>query len=261
MPGSPRARQHRAGSPLPRHLLRHDGWQRRGGRSAHLACVPAWLGAAPRPGRRPASGREGKAGCCVNLAPLPAALERRIPPQKESTPTPRVTHLPAPLPRTHTALTLHGQRHAAGCQPRTGQGASPGPLPPEEIPSAGRTGTLCRGHPLPAAGIASPPHAPAPCAEASDRLSRSRRPKAGRWVPGAHCWPWPARPSREGACAWRERGCHRRAGLGAACHGLPGQPWSRPPNLQTHVPLRRPRGPTGDVDSRDPGRGLRGGPC
>lgn len=180
VPSPPHAQWYRAEFPPLRHLLHHDGWWWLGGRAAHLTRVPAWLGTVPRPGRRPASVREGKAGCCVNLAPLPAALERRIPPQKESTPTPRVTHLPAPLPRTHTALTLHGWCRAAGCQRGTGQGASPSPLPREEIPSASRTGASCRGHPLPTVGIASPPPAPAPRAEASDGPSPSRRPKAGR---------------------------------------------------------------------------------
>lgn len=142
-------------------------------------------GSAPRRGWADgASGREGKAGCCVNLALLPAALERRIPPQKESTPTPRVTHLPAPLPRTHTALTLRGRRRAAGRQPRTGQGASPGPFPREESPSTGRTGTLCLEHPLPATGIAALTPARAPHAEASMGAGPPAAPRqgAGRWV-------------------------------------------------------------------------------
>lgn len=165
------------------------------------------------------------------LGPAPRCTSARIPPQKELTPTPRVTHLPAPLPRTHTALTLLQPAPRPGRQPGTGQGAAPAPSRWRKFPAALGPCAPHRGHPLPAS--------PAPRAEASAGPSPSRRPGAGRWVLAAgRGRPW---PSQEGACARRERGCHRRAGLGAACHGLPR---SRPPALHMHVPLcpqRQPR--------------------
>lgn len=157
----------------------------------------------------------------MNLAPLPAALELRIPPQKESTPTPRVTHLPAPLPRTHTALTLCGRYRAVGRQHGTRQGASPGPLPREKIPSTARTCTPCHKHAFPSTSIVSKPCAPAPHAKAPFRPSPSPLPQ-GRAL-GARHWPWPAWPSWEGACAWREQGR-------ALCSMLqPAQPALEPP--------------------------------
>lgn len=155
------------------------------------------------------------------MAPLPAALELRIPPQKESTPTPRVTHLPAPLPRTHTALTLCGRYRAVGRQPGTRQGASPGPLPREKTPSTARTCTPCHKHAFPSTSIVSKPCAPAPHAKAPFRPSPSPLPQ-GRAL-GARHWPWPAWPSWEGACAWREQGR-------ALCSMLqPAQPALEPP--------------------------------
>lgn len=163
----------------------------------------------------------------MNLAPLPAALELRIPPQKESTPTPRVTHLPAPLPRTHTALTLCSRHRAVGRQPGTRQGASPGPLPREKIASTARTGTLCHKYAFPTTGIVSKLSAPAPHAEASYRPSPSPPPQ-GRAL-GARHWPWPAWPSWEGACAWWEQG------------------WARCSMLQPARPALEP--PPGPMDS------------
>ena len=97
-------------------------------------------------GRCSGRGREGCRVLLCELGPAPRCTSARIPPQKESTPTPRVTHLPAPLPRTHTALTL--------LQPtptRNGARGNPDPpFPAQEIPrGAGTVGTA----PQP-----SPPH-------------------------------------------------------------------------------------------------------
>lgn len=156
------------------------------------------------------------------MAPLPAALELRIPPQKELTPTPRVTHLPAPLPRTHTALTLCSRHRAVGRQPGTRQGASPGPLPREKIASTAKTGTLCHKYAFPTTGIVSKLSAPAPRAEASPSPTGPHlllRPKAGRWVLATGRGQ-PGRAGRAPALGGS------RAGLGAACCSLPGQPWS-----------------------------------
>lgn len=134
-------------------------------------------------GRCSGRGREGCRVLLCELGPAPRCTSARIPPQKESTPTPRVTHLPAPLPRTHTALTL--------LQPtptRNGARGNPDPpfLPPPPPPSQRRKfpGVPARlaphrSHPLPIAAVA-------PCSSRP-----SRRPGAGRWVPAAHCRPRP----------------------------------------------------------------------
>ena len=63
-----RRRGHPTSPPPAPHPHRPPGWQR-GGRTAHLAPVPAWPGAAP------AEAGKGAGCCCVNLAPLPAALQ------------------------------------------------------------------------------------------------------------------------------------------------------------------------------------------
>lgn len=81
---------------------------------------------------------------------------------------------------------------------------------------------------------------------------------AGRWVLGAGRLPQPAaaRPSQEGACARWEQGCHRGAGLGAACRG-PGSP-EVPPGAcrRAHgsAPGAGPPGCTGDAGCCDPDR-------
>lgn len=208
----------------------------------------------------------------MNLAPLPAALELRIPPQKESTPTPRVTHLPAPLPRTHTALTLCGQCCAVGRQPRTGWGASPGPLPREKIPSAARIGT--RSVSMPSPPTSSPsrlpllPPPPAVPWHITQALTLSSAPRQG-----AGCSPL-AMASPAGL---RGRLCSAAAGQGWVQHAAacPASPGANPPSygFLSCSPLGAgSQDPVGNVGSSDgpaalcclipstPWRGTRGLP-
>lgn len=159
-------------------------------------------------GRCSGRGREGCRVLLCELGPAPRCTSARIPPQKESTPTPRVTHLPAPLPRTHTALTL--------LQPtptRNGARGNPDPPflpPPPPLPSAGNS-QGCRHGWHRTAAIPSP------------------SPRWHRAAPGP-----PAAPGLGDGCRLltaghgQEPGCHRRAGLGAACHGLSPAPCACP---------------------------------
>ncbi|XP_065515942.1 basic proline-rich protein-like [Lathamus discolor] len=249
------------------------------GRIQFLASPPQGVGPA-LPGRgdldlaihpfpsRP-TGSEGGAGCRRrqhpgSLLPVPRQLCPALPAAGGTTPCP---HRPSTFVTTLSGGAGPASQNTHGINPsrpvphrgaptRNRAGGIPGPLPTGGKPQhrehrhlVPRASPPCHRHRRPDA-CPGPPH------RGVDELRPSLRPKAGRWALGAGRWPRPARPSREGACAWRERGCHHRAGLGPACRGLPSEPRSRPPVLPMHVLLcPRSRSPQSHRGCCDRGEG------
>ena len=170
----------------------------------------------PRPGRRPAAGRRGRAGPGRDRRAGVPARDRPRPPGEDGHERARHRRRQhglgrGPVARSGWAGKRRGDDRVPRGRGRTadrGRGPGPGPrgrgaLPPADRPGQGpgrrrgnvRGAVLCRGEP--AAGTSTVPSPPS-----SPRAPRSRWPATPSWSPSARSRSWTGCPPTAPNAAW-----------------------------------------------------------